>query len=145
MNLEFPNTVNFQLQYSWSELKIPHYYVPYVFNNFPLNLCLMKPTIFSALDRQRDTFLDGFAGIRSAVPVDWYLLEEKARRQMTPEAFAYIAGGAGLESTVASNRSAFEKYKIVPRMLRDVSVRDTSIKLFGRSIPSPLLAWLLKI
>lgn len=58
---------------------------------------------------------------------------------MSREAFAYIAGGAGQESTVHSNRSDFEKYKIVPRMLRDTSNRDTSIGLFGHQLPSPLL------
>jgi lactate 2-monooxygenase len=38
-----------------------------------------------------------------------------------------------------SNQSAFEKWKIVPRMLRNVSERDTSISLFGQKIPSPVL------
>ena len=94
---------------------------------------------FSAADRQKDIYLKGFAGIRSQVPVDWHRLEEKARKQMSPEAFAYIAGGAGLESTIASNRAAFDHYKIVPRMLRNVSERDSSIELFGHKIPAPLL------
>ena len=94
---------------------------------------------FPTTNRQKEIYLKGFAGIRSEVPVDWKMLEEKARKQMSPEAFAYIAGGAGLESTIASNRSAFEKYKIVPRMLRNVSERDSSIELFGHKIPAPLL------
>ena len=94
---------------------------------------------FSAADRQKDIYLKGFAGIRSQVPVDWHRLEEKARKQMSPEAFAYIAGGAGLESTIASNRAAFDHYKIVPRILRNVSERDSSIELFGHKIPAPLL------
>jgi len=58
---------------------------------------------------------------------------------MSPYAYAYIAGGAGNESTLWGNRAAFEKYKIVPRLLRDVSVRDTSIELFGQKLLSPLL------
>ena len=58
---------------------------------------------------------------------------------MSSEAFAYIAGGAGNESTIRSNRDAFEKYKIMPRMLRNVSERDTSIELFGQQLPSPFL------
>ncbi|MBA4145176.1 MAG: lactate 2-monooxygenase [Cytophaga sp.] len=93
----------------------------------------------SGADRQKEIYLNGFAGIRSPIPVDWSKLEQKARGMMTPEAFAYIAGGAGLESTMNSNRSAFEKYTIVPRMLRDVSVRDISIELFGQKLTSPLL------
>ncbi len=58
---------------------------------------------------------------------------------MSPHAYAYIAGGAGNESTLRGNRAVFENYKIVPRLLRDVSVRDTSIELFGQKIPSPVL------
>jgi lactate 2-monooxygenase len=58
---------------------------------------------------------------------------------MSREAFAYVAGGAGLESTIAANREAFERWRIVPRMLRDVSRCDTSIELFGRRLPAPLL------
>ncbi len=91
------------------------------------------------IERQRQIYLDGFAGIRSAIPIDWQKLEDKARGMMTPAAFAYIAGGAGLESTVRSNRSAFEQCKIVPRMLRDVSQRDMEIDLFGKRLRSPLI------
>ena len=94
---------------------------------------------FSAINHQKEIYLSGFAGKMPLVPVDWRQLEEKARAVMSQEAYAYIAGGAGLESTVASNRSDFEKIKIVPRMLRDTSQRDTSIDLFGHRLPSPLL------
>jgi lactate 2-monooxygenase len=58
---------------------------------------------------------------------------------MSPEAFAYVAGGAGTESTIAAGREAFERWRIVPRVLRDVSQGDTSIELFGRRLPAPLL------
>jgi len=43
-------------------------------------------------------------------------------------------GGAGSESTLRENRRVFEKYKIIPRMLRDVSARDISIELFGQKL-----------
>jgi lactate 2-monooxygenase len=58
---------------------------------------------------------------------------------MSREGFAYIAGGAGLESTMAANRAAFERWRIVPRFLKDVSVRDSSVELFGRRLPAPFL------
>jgi L-lactate dehydrogenase (cytochrome) len=54
-------------------------------------------------------------------------------------AYGYIAGSAGAESTARANRAAFERWRIVPRMLRDVSVRDVSVELFGSRLPSPLL------
>lgn len=89
--------------------------------------------------RQRDVFTRGLAGRRPVVAADPARLEEQARRAMSAEAFAYIAGGAGTESTIAANRAAFERWRIVPRVLRDVSRRDTSVELFGATLPSPLL------
>ena len=58
---------------------------------------------------------------------------------MSPEAFAYVAGGAGTGATMRANRAAFDRWRIVPRMLRDVGERDTSVELFGRTLPSPFL------
>jgi lactate 2-monooxygenase len=87
--------------------------------------------------RQTEIYLAGARGIRPRVPVDAARLEAAAERALTPEAFAYLAGGAGSESTMRANRAAFERWRIVPRMLHDVSSRDTSVELFGRRIPAP--------
>lgn len=92
-----------------------------------------------ALARQSEIYLAGVAGRKPAVPVDPARLEQAAADAMSDEAFAYVAGGAGTESTVRENRQAFERWRIVPRMLRDVSARDTSTELFGARLPSPLL------
>lgn len=72
-------------------------------------------------------------------PASLQKLEKKARQVMSPKAFAYVAGGAGSEETISANRSGFEKWKIIPRMLRDVSVRDTSLSIFGQQLPAPFL------
>ena len=93
----------------------------------------------SAIDWQKEIYLNGFAGILPKVNVNLAALEQNAKAVMNPKAFAYIAGGAGSETTIQANRNAFEKYKIVPRMLCDVSQRDVSINLFGRQLPSPFL------
>ena len=90
-------------------------------------------------NRQRDIYLAGVAGHLPVVPVAWPKLEEAAQAAMSPEAWAYIAGGAGRESTMDANRAAFERWCIVPRVLRDVEKRDLSIELFGQKLPSPLL------
>ncbi|HKG95949.1 MAG TPA: alpha-hydroxy-acid oxidizing protein [Gemmatimonadaceae bacterium] len=89
--------------------------------------------------RQTAIFVRGVAGRRPRVPVDPARLEAKARRAMSKEAFAYVAGGAGAESTIAANRAALERWRIVPRVLRDVSRRDLSVRLFGQTLASPLL------
>lgn len=94
---------------------------------------------FAAMDWQREIYLNGFAGRKNVVPVDFARLEEGARRRMSRKAWAYIAGGAGLESTIDANRRAFGQRRIVPRMLCDVSERDTSITLFGKRLPTPFL------
>ena len=89
--------------------------------------------------RQRAIYVAGVGGHRPVVPVAQAELEAAAQAAMTPEAWAYIAGGAGRESTLDANRAAFERWRIVPRVLRDVERRDLTIELFGRRLPSPLL------
>ncbi|RAV98284.1 lactate 2-monooxygenase [Pseudochryseolinea flava] len=93
----------------------------------------------TAANWQKEIYLNGFAGHRSKVPVDFSRLEAEAKRIMSRNAYAYIAGGAGVESTMTGNRKAFDRYKIVPRMLCDVGARDTSISIFGHTLPSPFL------
>jgi len=89
--------------------------------------------------RQTRIYLDGVSGRRPRVPLDADRLETAARKRMRPEAFAYVAAGAGNERTLAANRSAFDRWRIVPRMLRDVERRDTSVELLGQRLPSPFL------
>jgi len=93
----------------------------------------------SGRERQAAVYLAGATGRRARVPFDAEHLEDRARQVMSAEAFAYVAGGAGAEETMRANRRAFERLSIVPRMLRDVSQRDTSLELFGRRLPSPFL------
>jgi len=89
--------------------------------------------------RQRAISVAGVGGRRPTVPVAQAELEKAAQAAMAPAAWAYLAGGAGRESTMDANRAAFERWRIVPRVLRDVETRDLSIELFGRRLPSPLL------
>ena len=89
--------------------------------------------------RQTQIYLDGVSGRRPQVPLDADRLETAAKRCMRPEAFAYVAAGAGNERTLAANRAAFDRWRIVPRMLRNVERRDSSVELFGRRLPHPFL------
>jgi lactate 2-monooxygenase len=90
-------------------------------------------------ERQADVYLGAIRGRRSRVPFAPAKLEGQARLLMSPEAFAYIAGGAGAELTMRANRAAFARRRIVPRVLRDVSRRDLAVEIFGRRLASPLL------
>jgi isopentenyl diphosphate isomerase/L-lactate dehydrogenase-like FMN-dependent dehydrogenase len=58
---------------------------------------------------------------------------------MEPGPFGYVAGGAGSGATVRANREAFDRWRIVPRMLRGAHVRDLGTTLFGERLPAPVL------
>jgi isopentenyl diphosphate isomerase/L-lactate dehydrogenase-like FMN-dependent dehydrogenase len=91
------------------------------------------------LARQTEIYLAGVRGRRPAIPFDHRKLERKAKSTLSAQAYAYIAGGAGIERTIAANRAAFDRWRIVPRVLRDVSDRDLSVELLGRRRPTPFL------
>ncbi|MGI8332840.1 lactate 2-monooxygenase [Actinomadura scrupuli] len=90
-------------------------------------------------DFQNEIYLNGLADQRPSLPTDLTRLEGLAERTLPAEAYGYVAGSAGAESTARANRAAFERRRIVPRMLRDVSVRDLSMELFGTTLPAPVL------
>jgi lactate 2-monooxygenase len=89
--------------------------------------------------RQGAIYAGGLTGQKPVVPVQYAALEQAAYKKMSAEAWAYVRGGAGLERTMDANRTAFEKHRIVPRMLQGAAERDLSVTLFGRKIPAPLL------
>ncbi|MDI3269915.1 MAG: alpha-hydroxy-acid oxidizing protein [Bacillota bacterium] len=89
--------------------------------------------------RQTEIYVTGAGGKRPAVPVHPERLWEEARRKMSPQAWAYVAGGAGGEATMAANREAFAAFPWAPRVFRDVSRRDLSVELLGVRHRAPLL------
>ena len=94
--------------------------------------------------RQNVIYRAGISGITPKVPTEAGRLEAAARRSLLRRpggrrAWAYIYGGAGSGATMDANREAFDRRRIVPRMLRDTSERDLSVELFGRRLPAPVL------
>ena len=79
------------------------------------------------------------AGERPELPITVEDLEARAREVMSPEVYDYVAGGAGAEWTVRANREAFDAWRIVPRMLVDVSERELRTELLGTELPAPVL------
>ncbi|KAF7430846.1 hypothetical protein PC9H_006560 [Pleurotus ostreatus] len=55
------------------------------------------------------------------------------------DAFDFVHDGAGTNSTGEANVKAFEKYRIVPRMLVDATIRSIETTIFGVKQISPLL------
>jgi isopentenyl diphosphate isomerase/L-lactate dehydrogenase-like FMN-dependent dehydrogenase len=89
--------------------------------------------------RQDEIYRAGVHGRRPTVPTDFATLERRARRRAPAVGWAYAEGAAGEGATMRANREAFERWKIVPRMLRDVSRRDLGVELFGRRLRAPVL------
>ncbi|GAA0899749.1 lactate 2-monooxygenase [Pseudonocardia zijingensis] len=86
-----------------------------------------------------EIYLQGLAGERPALPTDPSRLEEAARAVLADGPFGYVAGGAGSGATMRANRAAFDRYALVPRMLRDTTERDWSTTLLDTPMPAPLL------
>lgn len=99
----------------------------------------MKIWQTNAQELQRKIYINGFAGKKPKITIHPEKLEALAKKKMSAEAFAYIAGGAGTEATMHSNRKDFSQWQIVPRMLQNVESFDLSIELFGQKHPTPLL------
>jgi 4-hydroxymandelate oxidase len=66
-------------------------------------------------------------------------LEAPARGRMSKMAYEYLASGSADEITLAANREAFSKIKLLPRHLVDVGKIDTTLELFGRKHDFPVL------
>jgi lactate 2-monooxygenase len=87
---------------------------------------------------QAEIFLHGMAGELPEHPVALADLAREMQRTADPRATAYVFGGAGTEDTMRANEEAFRRWRIVPRMLRDVSERDLSVSVLGTELPAPL-------
>ncbi len=88
---------------------------------------------------QNEVYLAGLGGRRPDLPMSAEELEARAAEAMSPEAHGYVSGGAGSERTMRANREAFDRWRILPRMLRDVGARSLRVRLFGTELPAPVL------
>ena len=62
-----------------------------------------------------------------------------AKKRLPQTVFEFIDGGAEDEITLRDNRAAFERIKITPRILNDVSVPDTRTSLLGKEVKAPIV------
>ncbi len=99
----------------------------------------MEPPAQPGLDRQLEIYKAGLSGVTPALPIAYAALEQKARESLPPESYDYVAGGAASEDTMRENLAAFQRWRIVPRMLRNVSQRDLTVELLGDRLPAPFL------
>ncbi len=89
-------------------------------------------------DYQNEIYFKGLSGVKPKLPVNFALLEQRARAAMPESVLSYVEGGCGDERTQDLNVTAFGRWGLLPRMMVDCSKRDLSLDLFGLHLPSPL-------
>ncbi|HEY2776004.1 MAG TPA: alpha-hydroxy acid oxidase [Candidatus Binatia bacterium] len=65
--------------------------------------------------------------------------EETARQFLPRDAYDYFAGGACDEATLRDNRDAFARYRLLGRVLRDVSARSLQTTVLGQTVSMPVM------
>src|SRR3954454_10758328 len=66
-------------------------------------------------------------------------LVAKARANLNQNAWDYIVGGTETETTLQRNRMSLDEIAFRPRILRDVSKVDASMKVMGRKLRLPVM------
>ena len=74
-----------------------------------------------------------------ATPVNVWDYEQLAEQKLDANAHAYFAGGSGDEVTLRDNLAAFERRKLRPRVLVDVSSVSTATTVLGTDVALPIL------
>lgn len=74
-----------------------------------------------------------------SLPINLFEYEQRAKGHLSQMAFDYYSSGAWDEITLRDNRAAFERIKLLPRMLVDVSKRDLSVTILGETLQLPIL------
>ena len=64
--------------------------------------------------------------------------ERVAAERVPAGPLAYFTGGALDERTLRDNRAAFDRRRIVPRVMTDVAEVETSVEILGRRWPTPI-------
>jgi isopentenyl diphosphate isomerase/L-lactate dehydrogenase-like FMN-dependent dehydrogenase len=88
---------------------------------------------------QSEIYLQGLAGQVPPFTTSPALLEQVASTALAPESFGYVAGAAGTGATHRANLAAFDRWRLVPRMLTGATVRDLTTTLLGTRMPAPVL------
>lgn len=91
-------------------------------------------------ETQGAIYLSGLGGAKPEIPTNFTGLEAAAQQKMSPEAWAYTAGSAGLETAAHANRAAFSRFPIAPRMLAGAAQRDLGCEIFGARAAAPLFS-----
>ncbi|MBN3301549.1 HAOX1 oxidase, partial [Amia calva] len=64
--------------------------------------------------------------------------EQQAKRILPKAVFDYFCSGADEQETLADNVAAFSRWRLYPRVLRDVSCMDLSVSILGQQVSMPI-------
>ena len=78
-------------------------------------------------------------GATPLLPLNLHEYEAAARALLPPMVFDFVGGGSGDEVTVRANRAAFERWRLLPRVLRGVHEVSTATSVLGQEIALPVL------
>lgn len=85
---------------------------------------------------------DTYLAPLTAIPSDILSLadyERRAEQHMPAASWHHLQGGAGPQRSFIDDRAAFERFQLLPRVLRDLRGASTAIEFFGRRHAAPLL------
>jgi isopentenyl diphosphate isomerase/L-lactate dehydrogenase-like FMN-dependent dehydrogenase len=88
---------------------------------------------------QAEIYVQGLGGTVPTFTTDGTKLAEVAAEALEPGPYGYLAGAAGSGATDRANIAAFEKWRIVPRMLTGASQRELATTVLGTELPAPVL------
>jgi len=93
-------------------------------------------------DLQNEIYFRGLSAELPALPMTAAGLDAAAKRSLSAQAYAYVAGSASSERTANANITAFDRHRIVPRMWRGSSApdgRDLRATVLGTELAAPVL------
>ncbi|MEV6109938.1 lactate 2-monooxygenase [Streptomyces sp. NPDC051940] len=90
-------------------------------------------------DYQPEIYLNGLANQTPPFTTDPTALGAAAREQLEDGPYWYVAGAAGSGATDRANREAFDRVRLVPRMLTGATERSLRTTVLGQELAAPVL------
>jgi isopentenyl diphosphate isomerase/L-lactate dehydrogenase-like FMN-dependent dehydrogenase len=81
----------------------------------------------------------GLGGETPVLPTTYEGMRARAEAELSPAAYGYVAGGAGDERTMDANREAFDRHRLLPRMLGEVGRRDLRTTVGNTTLNAPIV------
>jgi isopentenyl diphosphate isomerase/L-lactate dehydrogenase-like FMN-dependent dehydrogenase len=88
---------------------------------------------------QFEVYAKGLGAERPELATTFDALQEQARAELPEAAYAYVAGGAGEERTMRDNRAAFDRHRLLPRLLGEVAQRDLRTTVCDTQLNGPVI------